>query len=214
MSEQDAAFIGQYPLGSKVRMWGYAKWLSLGITKALKRRRIDFMDGLLGSALSRPGKILEVGCGSGRDFVRCMSDSPAQIYGLDPFDAGIKQRNFTFVQGDMISIPFADNDFDAVISIGVMEHIEPFEKLSAGIKEMVRVGKKYCMVVPSIATRIEPHFLEYRWQLKRANSYQLNLNYLSDAAWTKFEGFSEAKIARYDYIPGLVTCLMIYGPAK
>jgi ubiquinone/menaquinone biosynthesis C-methylase UbiE len=212
MSE-DAEFIKHYPPGSRLKGWAYEKWLSLGITKALKQRRMRFMDGLLDGALSRPGKILEVGCGSGRDFVKFMKDSPAEVYGLDPFDAGIRQPNFTFVQGDMISIPYPDHHFDAVLSIGVMEHIEPFEKLSLGIKEMVRVSKRYCMIVPSIATRFDPHFWEYRWQLKKANDYQLHLHYLSDAAWLNFEGFRGGKIQRYDYIPGLITCLMIYGEA-
>lgn len=42
------------------------------------------------------------------------------------------------------------------------------------------------------------------------NSRQVNVNYLSDQAWRCFEGFDGAKTARFDYIPGLITTLMIY----
>jgi ubiquinone/menaquinone biosynthesis C-methylase UbiE len=147
-------------------------------------------------------------------MVKLLKEDPVHLWGLDPFDAGLKQSNFTFVQGDMVSIPFEDKYFNAVVSFGVLEHIEPFEKLAAGIKEMVRVSKKFCMVVPSISTRFEPHQWEYRWQLKKPNDRQLHLYYLSDAAWLNFEGFKGAKTVRFDYIPGLITCLMIYGGAE
>jgi len=140
-----------------------------------------------------------------------MEGRSCQLYGLDPFDAGIRQANFQFICGDMDHIPFPDKFFDVTLSFGVMEHIEPFEKLSAGIKEMVRVGKQYCMVVPCISTRFEPHCWKYKWQMKSGINYPEDVNYMSDAAWTKFEGFKGAKVARFDYIPLLITNLMIYG---
>ncbi len=210
MSE-NKEFIKRYSTGSRARDWCYDKWLSLGVTKALKRRRVNFVDTLLGGALSNASTILEIGCGSGRDFVKAMAGSKAHIYGIDPFDAGIVQPNFTFIKGDIVQIPYADKFFDVTLSFGVLEHIEPFEKLSLGIKEMARVSKRYCMIVPCIATRLEPHHWEYRWQLKSPNDRQLHLNYLSDAAWLQFYGFNNAKTVRFNYLPGLITSLMIYS---
>jgi len=171
------------------------------------------MDHLLRGAISQADTILEVGCGFGRDFVKSMDSSPAHIYGLDPFDSGLRQSNFTFVQGDVAEIPFEDGYFDVTLSLGVLEHIEPTEKLTVGIREIARVSKNYCMVVPCISTRFEPHFWEYRWQLKKPNDRQVNVNYLSDRAWTRFEGFTGASTVRFDYIPGLITTLMIYKAA-
>lgn len=117
---------------------------------------MSYVDSLLGGALSNAGTILEIGCGSGRDFVKAMAGSKAHIYGLDPFDSGIQQDNFTFIQGDFVQIPYPDKFSDVTLSFGVLEHIEPLEKLSLGIKEMARVSKRYCMIVPCIATRIDP----------------------------------------------------------
>ena len=207
---ENSEFIKKYSTGSKARDWFYEKWLSLGITKTLKRRRVEFVDSVLGGALSNARTILEIGCGSGRDFVKSMANSKAHIYGLDPFNAGIVQPNFTFIEGDIAEIPYPDQFFDVTLSFGVLEHIEPFEKLSLGIKEMARVSKRYCMIVPCIATRFEPHQWEYRWQLKRPNDRQLHLNYLSDAAWLQFEGFKNARTVRFSYVPGLITSVLIY----
>jgi SAM-dependent methyltransferase len=209
MSE-NSEFIKHYPPSSPFRAWAYEKWLSLGITRFLKTRRVRFMDQLLDGAISKASTIMEVGCGSGRDFVKLMQPAPAHIYGLDLFDAGLRQPNFTFVQGDVANIPFEDGYFDVTVSMGVLEHIEPMEKLAAGIREIARVSRRFCIGVPCIATRFEPHFWEYRWQLKRPNTRQLNVNYLSDQAWTSFQGFAGTKTCRFDYIPGLITTLMIY----
>jgi SAM-dependent methyltransferase len=209
MSE-DRTFIEHYPAGSRLRSRVYEAWLSLGLTRYLKRRRVKFMDQLLQGALSQAKTVIEVGCGSGRDYVKLTEGALPQIYGLDIFDAGLRQPNFTFVQGDLEAIPFPDRFFDVALSFGVLEHVEPMEKLSRGIKEITRVSKSYCIAVPCMATRLEPHHWEYRWQLKPPNSRQVNLNYLSDQAWRCFEGFDGANTARFDYIPGLITTLMIY----
>ena len=45
MSE-NSEFIKHYPPSSPFRAWAYEKWLSLGITRFLKTRRVRFMDQL------------------------------------------------------------------------------------------------------------------------------------------------------------------------
>jgi ubiquinone/menaquinone biosynthesis C-methylase UbiE len=89
--------------------------------------------------------VLDVGCGSGR-FVEVMSRWGASIVGLDYSNAVDAAKKVTdelgyfaeYVQGDALQLPFADNTFDAVYSIGVLQHTaDPLQAL----REMCRVLK-------------------------------------------------------------------------
>ena len=44
-----------------------------------------------------------------------------------------------------------------MISIGLLEHIEPTEKMSRVLLEARRVGRAYVHVMPCVSTFFEPH---------------------------------------------------------
>ena len=137
-----------------------------------------------------------------------LSSTKHNLYGIDVFDTGLAQDNFKLIIADAETIPFPDGWFDIVVSFGVLEHIEPIDKLDRVIKEIKRVAKKYCIVVPSISTVIEPHMLSPFWQLRHHNM-SWNLNYFSDEAWTKFSDFHDAKTKRTYYLSLLISNLMV-----
>ncbi len=92
-------------------------------------------------------RILEVGFGSGVTFLN-LSDMYKEIHGLDLsahgqnvtalFESkGIK----TFLQnGNVLNMPFLDNFFDTVLSISILEHLQPDEQFKA-FQEIWRVLK-------------------------------------------------------------------------
>ena len=86
------------------------------------------------------------------------------------------------------------------------------EKLARAIAEIARVSKTYCVIVPSIGTFLEPHAAEMFWHLRDHNkkTKRENLNYFSDEAWMKFEGFHEASVHSFWYLPALIKNLAIY----
>lgn len=129
---------------------------------------------------------------------------------VDKYD--IQQANVRFIHGDAERIDFPDRYFDVLVSIGVLEHIEPIEKLCRVITEMRRVSKSYCVMVPSMGTILEPHTMRLRWQLRDRNKKPTigNLNYYSDEVWTKFEGFRGAQTRRFWSIPCLSQGLAIF----
>jgi len=159
-------------------------------------------------------RILEVGCHNGRDFVSFLElERALEIKGIDLVDHGIQQENFEYCRADAENIPFDDDYFDLVVSIGVLEHISPIEKLCSMISEIERVGKSHIIVVPSISTLVEPHTAKLVWQWRQANSkpsYSDNLNFFSDEAWLSFKGFETSKIKRSWFIPLLISNTYIY----
>jgi ubiquinone/menaquinone biosynthesis C-methylase UbiE len=164
-------------------------------------------------------KVLEIGCANGKDAIQFLTDcTKYEITGIDLKDSDLKQANFKFVKCDASALPFKDKEFDLVISIGTLEHIEPIEKLSQVIKEIDRVGKSHVNVVPSVSTFIEPHTVSPFWPTsahrnmvdKYSKDILLKLNFFSDHTWSKFEGFRDADVRRAWYIFPFFVNTVIY----
>lgn len=196
-----------------LRRWAVESWWETDLAAWLKRRRVAALGRLIGVDFfgGEPLSICEVGCGSGKDFVRHLEDGPHALTGVDLVDVGLRQANFRLLKADAAQIPAPDQSFDLAVSFGVLEHIEPIEHLCAVISEIRRVARRYAIVVPCVATRLEPHLLRPRWALAPARE-RIDINYFSDQAWLKFAGFAEARTYRMDYVPGLITNLVIAGP--
>ena len=113
----------------------YAKW-----SKTTDAMRLAFLQECRGK------KVLEVGCGIGKD-ARFLTENGIDYHGLDysfrtlelahkHFDfAGLRKR---FINGDATSLPFPDNHFDLVMSIGVLHHIPGTPQ---ACREAIRVTK-------------------------------------------------------------------------
>ncbi len=192
----------------------YNKWLKTNASQYFKRRRFNFLDAMTNYQLTcskEPLKVLEVGCASGKDFLSFATDcEQLELYGLDIKEYPIKQKNVKFIVGDAEKMDFPDNYFDITISIGVLEHIQPIEKLARMIQEINRVSKSFYMIMPSVTTPFEPHTHQFFWALRRNRKFHPWLLFFDDLTWLKFTGFEQAAAKQVRYIPGLITNLCIY----
>lgn len=92
-------------------------------------------------------KVLDVGCGNGYVLSRYAKEG-AETYGIDITETGIQicKNRFefmnlkgNFVVGNAEELPFEDNFFDCVCSMGVLHHVPNTEK---AVSEIHRVLKK------------------------------------------------------------------------
>lgn len=93
------------------------------------------------------GRALEVGCGEG-----VISDKLARrwpsVVGLDLPDSGLRQ-DWTayaephFLHANADDLPFRDGEFEVVVSVEVLEHLE---NPARGLREMARVGSRHLVV--------------------------------------------------------------------
>ncbi len=193
----------------------YQAWKN-GASISLKRRRFQKIMEL--AALPETGRlrILEVGCATGKDVIQFLRQEPRfEIWGIDIQKQSLE--GVQFVQADASCLPFPDKSFDLVVSVGLLEHIEPMEKLSRAIEEINRVGKHMAVVIPSVSTILEPHngelFFSLRFHQDMMSLEQkspLRLNYFTEHTWTKFPGFSSCHIRRFWYLPFLIKNTILY----
>jgi ubiquinone/menaquinone biosynthesis C-methylase UbiE len=107
----------------------------------------EYFDIISGEMLNASTAVLEVGCGSGR-FLKYLSDKAGFLVGVDPSraiyaaDALIgPQDNVVLVKASANDLPFADQSFDFVYSIGVLHHIpDTFKAMQACVNKVKKGG--------------------------------------------------------------------------
>lgn len=100
-------------------------------------------------------KLMDVGCGTGNFTLELEKKFPQfkQIVGVDFLkeivDAAqekVKQnQKISFIQADLLNIPFDDKTFDVTICIDVLHHIHS-EDFKCAIEELMRVTDKFLIV--------------------------------------------------------------------
>jgi SAM-dependent methyltransferase len=112
-----------------------------------------------------PGeRVLDLGCGGGRHAFELYRRG-ARVVAFDHDGGELAQVASMFlamtqsgeagekadarvVQGDVLSLPFPDGSFDAVIAAEVLEHIPDDERAIAEIARVVRPGGRLAVTVP------------------------------------------------------------------
>ena len=105
----------------------------------------------------KPESILEVGCGFGKnmDFLNKNLSRPTKLFGLDISESMVKKAkdfvpdNASFACGDILSLPFPDNNFDLVFTHGTLMHISA-ENLSKAILELRRIANKDIIIIEEV----------------------------------------------------------------
>jgi ubiquinone/menaquinone biosynthesis C-methylase UbiE len=102
--------------------------------------------------------ILEIGFGTGVTFLN-LSDKYSRIYGLD-LTASVKEVALVYERrglnpilqnGSVLAMPYADNYFDSVLLISILEHLKPRE-LGLAFSEIRRVLKPGGQMIYGVPT--------------------------------------------------------------
>lgn len=112
--------------------------------------------------LKADSRLLDVGCGTGRHILE-LSRYEGTFVGLDMADEDLKKMryllalaaqegrlvaNVHMAQGDGMSLPFKDNEFDQVICTETLEHVDDDEGMLRDLIRVLRPGGVLVVSVP------------------------------------------------------------------
>ncbi|WP_295886982.1 class I SAM-dependent methyltransferase [uncultured Thiohalocapsa sp.] len=116
-----------------------------------------------------PGRVCDVGCGTGYLLRKLTADGSCTGVGVDHHIAERRLAgNISFVEASIDGLPFADGAFETVVSTHTLEHAL---QLCSAVQELRRVAARRLIVV---VPRERPgrwglnahlHFFVYPWQL-------------------------------------------------
>jgi len=119
-------------------------WGGQSFEEHLSLCELQLTTDLLLENLPEDGLVLEAGCGLAR-WVVYLRRKGFKTFGLDVSHETLQEarrhaRDVPLIAGDVLLMPFKDAEFAAVLSFGVVEHLEGM--LPAAFEEMRRVLKK------------------------------------------------------------------------
>lgn len=137
-------------------------------------------------------KVLDVGCGNGYILSKYAKEK-AEVYGVDitPTAVELCEKRFSykglsgnFQEANAEELPFADNTFDCICSMGVLHHVPDTEK---AVSEIFRVlkpgGKLIVMFYHKDSALYKLKFTYEQWRTKKSKQQLVN----------EFDGFGNPK---------------------
>lgn len=96
------------------------------------------------------GTALDIGAGAGRN-TRVLLEHGLDALAIENEETGIKlcQKNhIPCLKGDVLNLPFADNSFNLITLMDVLEHIDDHEKAISEIYRILKINGKLILSVP------------------------------------------------------------------
>lgn len=135
------------------------------LNKALGNIDLYLLDQLLKGRFSPSMKVLDAGCGEGRNLMYFIQNE-YKVYGIDNNPDAIRMLQFVarslnpalsrdnFVVGNLEAMPYASNEFDVVICSAVLHFAKDAQQFHNMLAEIVRVSKPGAIIFIRTASSI------------------------------------------------------------
>jgi SAM-dependent methyltransferase len=116
------------------------------------RGRRKVLDGVLaGLGLPTPARVLDAGCGSGRNMVELAH--LGEVTGVELSDTSVALARARgvgeVVAGSVLEMPFPDDSFDLAVSLDVIEHLDDDLAAMRELRRTVAPGGALLVTVPA-----------------------------------------------------------------
>src|SRR4029077_8814452 len=101
--------------------------------------------------LPHPARILDAGCGSGRNMVELSRYGTVSAIEVSPASVALARERCAgeVVEGSVLEMPFADASFDLAASLDVIEHLEDDVGALRELRRVVAPGGCLLATVPA-----------------------------------------------------------------
>lgn len=103
----------------------------------LHEKKVRYLMDLIVPMVGESKKILDLGCGSG-EISKALIKSGYQVTSVDVVDKA-KVEGLKVVVYDGAKIPFADKEFDVLLLITVLHHVDKFQDLLLEAKRVAKI---------------------------------------------------------------------------
>lgn len=147
--------------------------------------------------LSGPGRLLDVGCGTG-EFLAEMASVGWQVRGIER-DAkaaayAVEKLRVNVVRGTLDSMPSVEASFDVVTMWHVLEHVYNPHKTLMQIRDLLKEGGLLVVAVPN-AHSLDAKIYQQNWVAYDAPRHLQHFNFKSLRGLCEMHGFSVLKKA-------------------
>jgi SAM-dependent methyltransferase len=116
------------------------------------RGRRTVLDGVIaGLQLPTPARVLDAGCGSGRNMIELAR--LGSVTGVELSETSVelarKRDAGEVISGSVLEMPFADDSFDLAVSLDVIEHLEDDLGALRELRRTVAPGGALLVTVPA-----------------------------------------------------------------
>lgn len=174
------------PLGKN----GHLEYLGINPDE---RRRSRYLARFV-SDMPKESKILEIGCGCGRNLWYLMRAGYVQVYGTEPHEEKAKIAGLTTGRpvaniGIGEDIPFVDLDtFDLVFTMAVLMHIED----DAAIKAITRTNPRRILTLEAETMKKGPRHFPRNYR----DVFEGSRRWKQIGEWVDLPGFGESYVGR------------------
>jgi SAM-dependent methyltransferase len=116
------------------------------------RGRRTVLDGVIAALqLPKPARVLDAGCGSGRNMIEF--SSLGTVTGIELSETSVAlargREAGEIVSGSVLEMPFPDDSFDLAVSLDVIEHLEDDLTALRELRRTVAPGGALLVTVPA-----------------------------------------------------------------
>ncbi len=181
-------------------------------SRALIRKLLLIKLGTLDPVFEKPGRVLDIGCGSGR-FLYQMRSKGWGVFGVEPSkaasEAGKRLGALDIFNGNLIEAGFPHDYFDYIRLNHSFEHIANPNEVLDEIRRLLRPGGKLLIGVPNIESLNARFFRAYWWYLGApVHTYNYSADTLT--AMLKKHGFRVERVNFNSDFSGVLGSIQIW----
>ena len=114
--------------------------------------------------LSKESKILEAGCGNGKNLDYMIENDYKNVFGCDISDEFVKickLKKLNVIESDITNLSYNDNEFDYCMAIAVIHHLSDGILRKKAIDELIRITRPNGKIFITVSSFEEPFYEKF-----------------------------------------------------